>query len=326
MVNKFGTHIKNGVIYSSGGASGGGNANIVTLTRAEYDALPEDKLSDGIVYLITDEGAEGGGNANIIAGTSADIEEALPHIPDGATVIITDDYNNNVLNTIQDCIESDNLNDVAGAKVINELNQKIENNSLPDDILTLDDALSLEEIAASTEEVLNNTVPKSSAVKTLNQNLGGLNFRVNNNQLEWKATGADTWSPFSHGIYIGDKYDVKLTGSHNITIPATVCYTTKNKICLLGDNSLEKANWTSQCNYSWNYSVNINGKVYTGTCRIPTLQQIYSECAGYKRDFQYWTSTKYSDSRAWRVYIEGNVTDNGATTEIGTLPFIEIIL
>lgn len=34
--------------------SGGGNANIVELTQEEYDALPESKLTDGVLYAITD--------------------------------------------------------------------------------------------------------------------------------------------------------------------------------------------------------------------------------------------------------------------------------
>lgn len=42
----------NGKEYGGGG--GGGNANIVELTQAEYDALPESKLTDGILYCITD--------------------------------------------------------------------------------------------------------------------------------------------------------------------------------------------------------------------------------------------------------------------------------
>lgn len=42
----------NGKEYGKGG--GGGNANIIELTQAEYDDLPESKLTDGILYCITD--------------------------------------------------------------------------------------------------------------------------------------------------------------------------------------------------------------------------------------------------------------------------------
>lgn len=36
---------------------GGSGSNVVKLTQAEYDALPNDKLSDDNIYLITDSGA-----------------------------------------------------------------------------------------------------------------------------------------------------------------------------------------------------------------------------------------------------------------------------
>ena len=41
--------------YSSGGSGGGGgNADIIELTQAEYDALPDTKLTDNKMYLIKD--------------------------------------------------------------------------------------------------------------------------------------------------------------------------------------------------------------------------------------------------------------------------------
>lgn len=40
---------KDGIIYG-----GGGNSNTVYLTQAEYDALPDSKLTDGYIYFITD--------------------------------------------------------------------------------------------------------------------------------------------------------------------------------------------------------------------------------------------------------------------------------
>ena len=44
-------------IEESGGS--GGNNNIVYLTQAEYDALPDSKYSNNVEYRITDEGIEG---------------------------------------------------------------------------------------------------------------------------------------------------------------------------------------------------------------------------------------------------------------------------
>ena len=129
-------------------------------------------------------------------------------------------------------------------------------------------------------------------------------------------------------INIGDKFNVSLTGSHNKTTTATVCYIykgDKTTICLLGDTSLGTANYDTQCSYAWYYTVNINNKEYTGTCRIPTFAQIYSKCAGYKRSFDYWTSTRYNSSAAWRVLSTGGVNTKG-DGPYDTLPFIEITL
>ena len=127
-----------------------------------------------------------------------------------------------------------------------------------------------------------------------------------------------------------DSFIVTLTGSHNVTISASVCYIDKTTICLLGNTSLGNANCPTQLGYAWNYNVNINNKEYTGTCRIPTLTQISSKCARYKRDFRYWTSTPYSTSithfhyvtTSGIVYFE-HYNNMGA---MGTLPFIEITL
>ena len=128
-------------------------------------------------------------------------------------------------------------------------------------------------------------------------------------------------------IYIGDSFIVNLTGSHNQITTASVCYIDKTLVCLLGDVSLGNANWSTQCTYAWNYNVNIKGKEYVGTCKIPTLEQIYSKCAGYKRDFYYWTSTRYNTSASWYVYNSGRVYYTNDTSDTnGTLPFIEITL
>ena len=132
-------------------------------------------------------------------------------------------------------------------------------------------------------------------------------------------------------INIGDKFTVNLTGSHNLTTSATVCYIykgDKTTICLLCDTNLGTVGWTNwpAPSYAWNYSLNINNKEYTGTCKIPTLEQIYSKCAGYRRDFSYWTSTRGS-SYAWLVADDGTVTNYlGPSVSAGTLPFIEITL
>lgn len=48
----MGQIIRNGNVYGGGG-------NQVILTKAEYDALPDTKLTDGVMYCISDEDMEG---------------------------------------------------------------------------------------------------------------------------------------------------------------------------------------------------------------------------------------------------------------------------
>ena len=128
-------------------------------------------------------------------------------------------------------------------------------------------------------------------------------------------------------INIGDKFSVSLTGSQNTTITASVCYIDKNTICLLRDGGPGGTTWVTACNYIWNYSVNINNKEYTGTCRIPTLEQIYSKCAGFYRGFNYWLSKKRDSSRAYYVTNIGSVEYIDIdVTFVNYLPFIEITL
>lgn len=50
---------------------GGGNADVVHLTQAQYDALPDTKLTDNKIYLIEDGG--GGGGGSYTAGDGIDI-------------------------------------------------------------------------------------------------------------------------------------------------------------------------------------------------------------------------------------------------------------
>ena len=127
-------------------------------------------------------------------------------------------------------------------------------------------------------------------------------------------------------IYIGESFIVNLTGSHNTTITASVFYIGKSTVCLLADISLASANWHTQCNYRWNYSVNIKGKKYTGTCKIPTKEQI-SKCLVYKRDYYYWTSDGASSSQSTFVDTSRSpISAANIEVNLPTLPFIEITL
>ena len=164
---------------------------------------------------------------------------------------------------------------------------------------------------------------------SLNSNLGGIRFGIDaDGNYGYKKVGADTVIPFIRDINIGDKFSVSLTGSHNLTTTASVCYIDKTTICLFGDISLGIANWPTQCNYIWNYSININGKEYIGTCRIPELKQLSTKCAGYRRDFHYWTSTIYDYDRnyALAVYTNSYILYAAPGETYNTIPFIEITL
>lgn len=46
-------------LYINGNKTGGGNANVIRLTQAEYDALPPSKLTDNNIYMITDANGDG---------------------------------------------------------------------------------------------------------------------------------------------------------------------------------------------------------------------------------------------------------------------------
>ena len=64
--------IRNNKVYAGSGG-GSGNANIVKVTQAEYDALPESKNSDGVLYAITDgESQSAGEDADMVIYTEED--------------------------------------------------------------------------------------------------------------------------------------------------------------------------------------------------------------------------------------------------------------
>ena len=129
---------------------------------------------------------------------------------------------------------------------------------------------------------------------------------------------------------LGDIITCSLTGSHtNASYQLQVCYLTTAKICLLGYTNLGNTNWNSCCNYRWTVSIPagrlVTNAITKTNVRIPTLENIYSTTANYKRDFAYWTSTP-SSSGAWRVYSDGDVYTNSTSTTYGALPYVIIDL
>lgn len=84
-----------------GGSASG--SKIVKLTQAEYDALPNDKLSDDIVYLITDSGeltAENLFYDGSVTGLGNTVQEAIDEqnkkIPFSVAFSGTTDANGNI--------------------------------------------------------------------------------------------------------------------------------------------------------------------------------------------------------------------------------------
>ena len=78
-MTKKGKIIRNGIEYSGGGGSA---SDIMYLTQAEYDALPESKLTNGVEYRITDAGtmagAENVGYDNSKSGLEAvNVQDAI---------------------------------------------------------------------------------------------------------------------------------------------------------------------------------------------------------------------------------------------------------
>ena len=84
---KKGKIIRNGIEYSGGGSSG----DIMYLTQAEYDALPDTKLSDNVEYRITDASIEAAKASNIsydnsVSGLEArTVQGAVDKLSDGLT-------------------------------------------------------------------------------------------------------------------------------------------------------------------------------------------------------------------------------------------------
>lgn len=103
----------NEISYSGGG---GGNADIVRLTQAEYDALPSSKLTDDKVYMITDVNGNGSQFQPVIYSEN---EREIGVWTDGKplyqkTVNITSFPNNQLINIPHNISNIDNVVYVAG--------------------------------------------------------------------------------------------------------------------------------------------------------------------------------------------------------------------
>ena len=87
--------VRNQIKYATGSGSGGGNTNSVDLTMAEYEALEaQGKVSEDTTYYITDASVEGMFSSGIVKLTQAEYD-ALPEskYSDGVLYAITDGEN-----------------------------------------------------------------------------------------------------------------------------------------------------------------------------------------------------------------------------------------
>ena len=132
---------------NGGSSNGSGNANIVKLTQSEYDALPESKKSDGILYAITDgECSASGGSSKPVELTKAEYEALGDKVnSDGILYAITDgdglsaknmafdDTETQLgVNNVQDAIVEQNKNMNIIDEAISKLSEEIaENNEYP---------------------------------------------------------------------------------------------------------------------------------------------------------------------------------------------------
>lgn len=125
--------IRNGVRHNTSNFGGSGNANIVKLTQSEYNALPESKNSDGILYAITDgECSASGGSSKPVELTKAEYEALGDKVnSDGILYAITDGDGLSAKSMAFDDTETQlGVNNVQDAIVEQNKNFKIENISI----------------------------------------------------------------------------------------------------------------------------------------------------------------------------------------------------
>lgn len=95
--------------------------------EVSYDDTQSQLGADNVQEAIETLSTRGGGDGAILF-TEAEWE-ALPDSEkekyDGKKITITDDYESNICSSVQACVDSENVNDVAGASVIKELTSKV---------------------------------------------------------------------------------------------------------------------------------------------------------------------------------------------------------
>lgn len=166
--------IRNGVRHNTSNFGGSGNANIVKLTQSEYDALPESKKSDGILYAITDgECSASGGSSKPVELTKAEYEALGDKVnSDGILYAITD---------------GDGLS--AKSMAFDDTETQLGVNNVQDAI-----------------------VEQNKNLDELNSNIGGFKFiRV---KVDLPSTGTWYYSPYPEGYNYENTFVVSATITH----------------------------------------------------------------------------------------------------------------
>ena len=171
---------------------GGSSSNIVYLTQAEYDALPEDKLENNIEYWITDAGVRGSAeNVSYDASASGldakNVQEAVDKLAEGAgnkvEYLTQEEYNalpedkltNNVEYRILDSgtpTTAHNVGYDGSASGIDAVNVQGAIDDLKKDVGTL-------------TESLNNLIPTDVTSEFVFTNITGVNSNIYNNAIRY---------------------------------------------------------------------------------------------------------------------------------------------
>jgi hypothetical protein len=147
---------------------------------------------------------------------------------------------------------------------------------------------------------------------------------------EQAAQLAALYNQVCTSLKLGDIVTGSLSGSHtNASYQMQVCYLKPTKICLLGYTSVGSGSWSTCCNYTWNITFaagTLTANAITKTqIKIPTMADIYSTTANYKREFTYWTSTQHS-TNAWYAVQSGGILTYYQGNSANAVPYAIIDL
>ena len=94
----------------------GGNANVIELTKDEYDELKANNQLEDALYLLTDvDNPEGGGNANVIELTQAEYDELKSNnLLEEKTLYVITDAEEIEIPNMDNYVTKDYLNEIIG--------------------------------------------------------------------------------------------------------------------------------------------------------------------------------------------------------------------